>query len=215
MKRFSVFAFCILLMTGIYSESSIGLVTDLRTDNSAFVVDEGEKITDAEATAFITDMYNNKRYENDDFLRSHCTPKLLKKMAADFGYDCPQGICYAVWEFRSGAQDYATERLHRIISITSLGDGFYKYFFFDRGIRGANKLRLTKQNGEILMDDVEAIPQGANSAIRSRVLTPSDLLQVDAMPKDSLDNFLYYHGYQCINEPYQGKIPRAGRWIAM
>ena len=54
--------------------------------------------------SFITKMYNDKLYEDYDFLQKHCSPELLKKLQDAYPYDsdCPS---YATWLFRSGQQD--------------------------------------------------------------------------------------------------------------
>ena len=40
-----------------------------------------------EVKSFITQMYNNKRYEDYDFLRKHCSAELLKKLQDAYPYD--------------------------------------------------------------------------------------------------------------------------------
>ncbi len=57
-----------------------------------------------EIKVFITQMYNNKLYEDYDFLRKHCSSGLLKKLQDAYPYDT-DGIAYATWLFRSGQQD--------------------------------------------------------------------------------------------------------------
>ena len=57
-----------------------------------------------EIKSFITQMYNNKLYEDYDFLRKHCSAELLKKLQDAYPYDT-DGIAYATWLFRSGQQD--------------------------------------------------------------------------------------------------------------
>ena len=54
--------------------------------------------------SFITKMYNDKQYEDDDFLQKHCSPELLKKLQDAYQYDS-DGPAYATWLFRSGQQD--------------------------------------------------------------------------------------------------------------
>lgn len=54
--------------------------------------------------AFITKMYNEKLYEDYDFLQKHCSPELLKKLQDAYPYDSDDPA-YATWLFRSGQQD--------------------------------------------------------------------------------------------------------------
>ena len=49
---------------------------------------------------FITQMYNNKLYEDYDFLQKHCSVGLLKKLQDAYPYDT-DGVAYATWLFRS------------------------------------------------------------------------------------------------------------------
>ena len=62
-----------------------------------------------EIKSFITQMYNNKLYEDYDFLRKHCSSGLLKKLQDANPYDT-DGIAYATWLFRSSQQDRQTNR---------------------------------------------------------------------------------------------------------
>ena len=54
--------------------------------------------------SFLTKMYNDKLYEDYDFLQKHCSPELLKKLQDAYQYDS-DGPAYATWLFRSGQQD--------------------------------------------------------------------------------------------------------------
>lgn len=65
----------------------------------AFAVACAQRQDDSE---FIRDMYENVRYEDYGFLKKHCASSLLKKLSDAYDYD---GDGYAVWLFRSGAQD--------------------------------------------------------------------------------------------------------------
>ena len=49
-------------------------------------------------------MYDDKLYEDYDFLQKHCSPELLKKLQDAYPYDS-DGVAYATWLFRSGQQD--------------------------------------------------------------------------------------------------------------
>ena len=49
---------------------------------------------------------------------------MLNKLASDYDYD---GFGYAIWDFRSGAQD--GDGPTKILSITPLGDMWYRYDF--------------------------------------------------------------------------------------
>lgn len=54
-------------------------------------------------------------------LEKCCTQRLLRKLRADYGYD---GEGYAVWLFRTGAQD-GPDDVSEIREVAALGDGRY------------------------------------------------------------------------------------------
>lgn len=104
----------------------------------------------------IKSMYNSSSYNNDSYLAANCTKKLLRKLRANYEYECESGACYASWLFRSGAQDGPSER-QEIISVTPLGNSWYRYDFYDMGTKGANKIKVIKQGGKLKFDDVVKI----------------------------------------------------------
>ena len=106
---------------------------------------------------FITNMYENKRYEDYDFLEAHCTAKMLKHLKDEFEYD---GDGYAVYMFRTGAQDYkpgAENIKDKVLSITKDNEGWYHYIFTDGGWHGENKIKVCVENGEVIVDELERV----------------------------------------------------------
>ena len=86
-----------------------------------------------EAERFIRHFYTNCVFGNaacGPILEKCCTQRLLRKLRADYGYD---GEGYAVWLFRTGAQDDVSE----IREVAALGDGRYRVDFVDMGTEGA------------------------------------------------------------------------------
>lgn len=115
--------------------------------------------SDPKALAFIKNMYNLQQYEDYAFLRSHCTKKMLKKLSDSYEYEC-DGICYATWLFRSGAQDEKynwgqnVESESKILSIVAKDDHWYAYTALDMGWRFTNWVYLVKSGNTFLIDDV-------------------------------------------------------------
>lgn len=107
---------------------------------------------------FITNMYNNHLYDEYKFLEKHCSRHLLEKLQEDYEYD-HDGVAYAVWDFRTSAQDGKSDGNDKtqIISVTSSGDGWYTYEFYDGGWRGKTRLKCYIQDGEVIMDVLEKI----------------------------------------------------------
>ena len=110
-----------------------------------------------EIKSFITQMYNNKRYEDYDFLRKHCSTELLKKLQDAYPYDA-DGIAYATWLFRSGKQDSkpGTEGKTIMLEVKLDGDWFV-YTALDMGWKFTNKIRIANKRGEIIIEDVCAV----------------------------------------------------------
>ena len=100
---------------------------------------------------FITYMYNEKSYEDYDFLKRHCTKRMLKVLRVCFDLDCDYGDCYAGWVFRSGMQDGPSEE-YGIIKIKPTGNGWYSYEFYDMGIHSSNSIKVIKKDGILLID---------------------------------------------------------------
>jgi len=103
---------------------------------------------------FITDMYNNRKYEDYDFIKKHCSSEMLNFLKEEFDYECEDGDCYAVWLFRSSAQDGPNDR-NEIISVKPIGDYWYKYDFYDMGLRASNVIKVIKKKGKIIIEDVQ------------------------------------------------------------
>ena len=105
--------------------------------------------------AFITKMYNDKLYEDYDFLQKHCTPELLKKLQDAYPYDSDEPA-YATWLFRSGQQDSrpGSDDMSTIIEVTSDGN-WYTYKAMDMGWEFTRKIKLTSKDGMIIIEDYD------------------------------------------------------------
>ena len=99
---------------------------------------------------FIRDMYENVLYEDYGFLEKHCSESLLDKLSAAYDYD---GEGYAVWEFRSGAQDGPSNE-HAVISIEDEGDGWYRYTAVDMGITFRKRIKISHKGGKTMVEDI-------------------------------------------------------------
>ena len=111
------------------------------------------------ATQFITDMYNNSRYEDYAFLKAHCTQSMLQVLADNYDYDCDDGDCYAGWMFRTDAQDVRSDedQAYGVVAVSDVGNGWYEYTFYDGGFRGVTRLKLLFDGDKILIDDLEKL----------------------------------------------------------
>lgn len=125
-------------------------------DSTALADSSYDAIADSTAQvdatiAFITDFYNSKKFENEEFLKKHCSAGVLKKLADDYEYE---GGGYASWDFRSGYQDGPSNR-HEVISVEPLGDNWYQYSFYDMGIKGSHKIRVIQEDEDFVIDGIQ------------------------------------------------------------
>ena len=110
-----------------------------------------------EIKSFITQMYDNKLYEDYDFLQKHCSAELLKKLQDAYPYDT-DGIAYATWLFRSGKQDSKLGADDKTIMLEVKADGdWFVYTALDMGWKFTNKIKITNKGGEIIIEDVCAV----------------------------------------------------------
>jgi hypothetical protein len=125
-------------------------------DSTALADSNNDAIADSTAQvdatiAFITDFYNSKKFENEEFLKAHCSAEVLKKLADDYEYE---GGGLASWDFRSGYQDGPSDR-HEIISVESLNDNWYLYTFYDMGNKGSHKIRVIQEDEDFVIDGIQ------------------------------------------------------------
>ena len=112
-----------------------------------------------EIKSFITLMYNNKLYEDYDFLQKHCSSGLLKKLQDAYPYDT-DGIAYATWLFRSGQQDVKPEAEDKTIMLEIKADGdWFVYTALDMGWKFTNRIKVTNNRGEIVIEDICAVKE--------------------------------------------------------
>ena len=110
-----------------------------------------------EIKSFITQMYNNKFYEDYNFLQKHCSAELLKKLQDAYPYDT-DGIAYATWLFRSGQQDSKPGSDDKTIMLEVKADSdWFVYTALDMGWEFTNKIKITNKGGEIVIEDLCAV----------------------------------------------------------
>ena len=123
----------------------------------AFVQDSIAKAKaeqDAQAKTIIRKLFGMSvgfEETDDNYLRNHCTDKMLSKLIDDYDYD---GFGYAIWDFRTWLQDGDHGWKTKIISIKSLGDNWYRYDYFDCDSRCAKKIRFVNEDGELKADQI-------------------------------------------------------------
>ncbi len=109
----------------------------------------------AKAIEKIQDFYRNYVFGNEAMTREvaykYCTKSLVKKLADDYDYD---GEGYAVWDFRSGAQDGDSD-VQEVTSIEELVENTYKVTYNDMGHIGVCIISVVPEGDDILFNEIE------------------------------------------------------------
>lgn len=104
--------------------------------------------------AFITKMYNEKLYEDHDFLQKHCSPELLQKLQDAYPYDS-DAPAYATWLFRSGQQDSKPGSDGKTMMLEATADGdWYTYTALDMGWEFSKRIKLVKRDEKVIIEDI-------------------------------------------------------------
>ena len=105
--------------------------------------------------SFLTKMYNDKLYEDYDFLQKHCSPELLQKLQDAYPYDS-EALAYATWLFRSGQQDSKPGSDGKTMMLDIKADGdWYVYTALDMGWKFTNRIKLTSKDSKIIIEDMD------------------------------------------------------------
>ena len=128
-----------------------------------------EKTDDIEQ--FITKMYNEKLYEDYDFLQKHCSPELLKKLQDAYTYDS-DGPAYATWLFRSRHQDSNPRtKDDKTMMLDVKADGeWYFYTALDMGWKVTNRIKVTSKDCKIIIEDMDLTGEWAKAFVRNSYL---------------------------------------------
>ncbi len=112
---------------------------------------------DAKAIAKIQTFYSKhifgNEFANDSVMAKYCTKGLVQKLREDYDNEYSDGGGYAVWKFRSGAQD--GEDIRKIEKIEPLGDGKYQVHYNDMGNKGTHTITTVIQDGVIFFDKLD------------------------------------------------------------
>ena len=121
--------------------------------------------------SFLTKMYNDKLYEDQDFLQKHCSPELLKKLQDAYTYDS-DGPAYATWLFRSRHQDsnpWTKDYKTMMLDVTADGD-WYVYTALDMGWDVINRIKVISKDGKIIIEDMDITGEWAKAFVRNSYL---------------------------------------------
>ncbi len=112
---------------------------------------------DSKAIAKIQTFYSKhvfgNEFANDSVIAQYCTKALAQKLREDYDNEYSDGGGYAVWKFRSGAQD--GEDIREVEKIEPLGDGKYQVHYNDMGNKGTHTITTVIQDGVIFFDKLD------------------------------------------------------------
>ena len=120
--------------------------------------------------SFLIKMYDDKLYEDYDFLQKNCSDALLNKLQDAYPYDSDEPA-YATWLFRSGRQDSKPDSDGKtmILDVTADGD-WYTYKALDLGWEFTNRVKLTSKDGKIFIEDMDITAEWAKASVRNSYL---------------------------------------------
>jgi len=120
--------------------------------------------------SFLTKMYNDKLYEDYDFLQKHCSDELLKKLQDAYPYDS-EAPAYATWLFRSGQQDSKPSSDGKTMMLDIKADGdWYVYTVLDMGWKVTNRIKVTNKDSKIIIEDIDFTAEWAKAFVRNSYL---------------------------------------------
>ena len=112
---------------------------------------------DAKAIEKIQTFYNRHifgdEFANDSVIATYCTKNLAQELSKAYDTEFSDGGGYAVWKFRSNAQD--GEDIQEVEKIEPLGDGKYLVHYNDMGNKGTHIITTAIQDGEIFFDKID------------------------------------------------------------
>ena len=117
--------------------------------------------------SFLTKMYNDKLYEDYDFLQKHCSPELLQKLQDAYPYDS-EAPAYATWLFRSGQQDSKPGSDGKTMMLDIKADGdWYVYTALDMGWKITNRIKVISKDSKIIIEDMDLTAEWAKALVRN------------------------------------------------
>jgi hypothetical protein len=102
---------------------------------------------------FYTNYIFGDEFANDSVIAKYCTKNLAQELSKAYDAEFSDGGGYAVWKFRSDAQD--GEDVREVEKIEPLGNGKYTVHYNDMGNKGTHTITIVQQSGEIFFDKLD------------------------------------------------------------
>ncbi len=107
---------------------------------------------DKDVKDFLIDMYNRQLFQEDTFLNIHCSEAVIQKMKDDYAkkYNA-EGLAY--WDFRSDKDGEGDS--YSLVSVHPEDDFWYKYTFYDNGIAGSHRVKISLNDTIFRIEELE------------------------------------------------------------
>ena len=126
-------------------------------ENKPVAVQQEQGSFDAKVFEKIQSFYDKhifgNEFPNDSVIAQYCTKALAKELRDAYDKEFSDGGGYAVWKFRSGAQD--GEDIQEIEKIEALGDNKYFVHYNDLGNKGTRTITIVVDGEKILFDKLQ------------------------------------------------------------
>ena len=162
MNRISTLLFALTLCV-CFLTTSCGNKPQEEKNEVVTTTENANNIKEDSCLSVLNRLYNDYVFSDniDEFYQvvdELFTAKCKQKLIDAYDYDC-EGICYAIWEFRTSAQDGVGES--KVIDITPLGDNKYTVKYLDMSVAGETMFVLAEENGVMKIDDYERVFDGS------------------------------------------------------
>ena len=134
------------------SSSSAIEISSSATESSSSISNAFDAKVFEKIQTFYSKHIFGDEFANDSVIAQYCTKSLAKKLRDAYNNEFSDGGGYAVWKFRSNAQD--GEDIHEIEKIEPLGKNKYRVHYNDMGNKGKLTITIVQQNGEIFFDKI-------------------------------------------------------------
>ncbi len=145
----SIIISCLLISCSSKSDSSSSPVSETNSvSNFNENIDEESIVKE-----FLTTLYQDYVFNYQDFstIKNHFSEKVLNRLRNEYEYD---GEGYAVWLFRTGAQDGPND-ISQVNSIKKEEKGWYVVEYTDMGYDGKCRFLIQIRNNDVHILDFE------------------------------------------------------------
>lgn len=142
------------LSSSATAESSAAKTTssESATESSSSISNAFDAKVFEKIQTFYTNYIFGRQEATDAVIAKYCTKALAKKLRDAYDKEFSDGGGYAIWKFRSDAQD--GEDIQEIEKIEPIKKNKYRIHYNDMGNKGTLTITIIQQNGEIFFDKI-------------------------------------------------------------